>query len=93
VSDRCWLVNESGKLVDLDTDSKLDFHFDEMLDKVAEWKKQAAQDSSLLGNWVFIFNLFTVLFTTFFSGLYYKVYSVKQSLVYYIVYYFLSSGC
>lgn len=55
VSDRCWLVNESGKLVDLDTDSKLDFHFDEMLDKVAEWKKDAAQDSNLLGNLIFIF--------------------------------------
>jgi len=55
VSDRCWLVNESGKLVDLDTDSKLDFHFDEMLDKVAEWKKDAAQDSNLLGNLISIF--------------------------------------
>jgi len=55
VSDRCWLVNESGKLVDLETDSKLDFHFDEMLDKVAEWKKEAAQDSNLLGNLIVIF--------------------------------------
>ena len=49
MSDRCWLVNELGKLVDLDTDSKLDFHFDEMLDQVAEWKKQADKDSNLLG--------------------------------------------
>jgi len=53
VSDRCWLINESGKLVDLETDSKLDFHFDTILDQVAEWKKQADQDSNLLGNCIF----------------------------------------
>ena len=57
MSDRCWLVSESGKLVDLDTDSKLDLHFDEMLDRVAEWKKQADQDSNLLGSLGF-FNKF-----------------------------------
>ena len=50
MSDRCWLVDDSGKLVDIDVDSKLDFHFDNMLDKVADWKKQSKQDSSLLGN-------------------------------------------
>jgi len=49
VSDRCWLVDESGKLVDVDSDSKLDFHFDAMLDQVVEWKKQAHQDNDLLG--------------------------------------------
>jgi len=50
VSDRCWLVDEVGRLVDLETDSKLDIHFDEMLDRVTDWKKQADHDSSLLGN-------------------------------------------
>ena len=62
VSDRCWLVDEFGKLVDFDTDSKLDFHFDAMLDQVAEWKKQAHQDSSLLGN-----SDYSVLFSYFIS--------------------------
>ena len=48
LGDRYWLIDEHVRLVDLDTDSKLDFHFDKMLDQVAEWKKQADQDSSLL---------------------------------------------
>lgn len=61
MSDRCWLVDEHGKLVDLDTDSKLDFHFDEMLDQVVEWKKHAHQDTSLLGNLSFLFHYFTVV--------------------------------
>lgn len=55
MSDRCWLVDASGKLVDIDTDSKLDFHFDCMLDKVVEWKKHAPQDSNLLGKFRFLF--------------------------------------
>lgn len=60
MSDRCWLVDEHGKLVDLDTDSKLDFHFDEMLDQVVEWKKQAHQDTSLLGKWSILLHSFAL---------------------------------
>ncbi|XP_062598638.1 lysine-specific histone demethylase 2-like [Saccostrea cucullata] len=50
LSDRCELISEKGELVDQKTDSRMDFHFNAILDIIAEWRKgrELAQDTSLL---------------------------------------------
>ena len=52
ITDLCRLFDEEGKEVDGDIDRRIDFHFNAMLDNVAEWRKNKsqAQDINLLGN-------------------------------------------
>ena len=51
LSDSCELISEKGEAVDKQTDKRMDFHFNAILDIIAEWRKgrELAQDTSLLG--------------------------------------------
>ena len=49
IGDKCDLVEENGKVVDMETDERGDFHFNALLDAVAEWRKQTETDCSLGG--------------------------------------------
>lgn len=50
LSDRCKLISEKGEVVDQQIDSRMDFHFNAILDIIAEWRKgrELDQDASLL---------------------------------------------
>ena len=50
ILDRCDLLTESGSLTESDMDRRIDFHFNALLDNVAEWRKNRdmAQDTDLL---------------------------------------------
>ena len=47
IGDKCDLVEENGKVVDMEADERGDFHFNALLDAVAEWRKQTETDCSL----------------------------------------------
>ncbi len=50
IKDQCDLYDESGKMTDTNTDRRIDFHFNAMLDNVAEWRqKNHGKDVHLLG--------------------------------------------
>lgn len=49
VTDRCHLVLDSGRLVDPVREKRLEFHFNAMLDAVAQWRELGKPDRSLLG--------------------------------------------
>jgi hypothetical protein len=49
LSDKCPELTESGEIVDSELSSRMEFHFEAVLDQVAEWKKHAKTDASLLG--------------------------------------------
>ena len=48
--DRCQLLLDKGKLVDPVTDRRLDFHFNALLDVLAQWRKSGQPDVSLSGS-------------------------------------------
>lgn len=50
VKDRCDLFTSRGKCVEAQTDKRIDFHFNAMLDIIAEWRKNKdkAADVDLL---------------------------------------------
>lgn len=52
LSDRCTVMTESGEVVDTELENRMEFHFGAMLDQVAEWKKEAESDASLLGQFL-----------------------------------------
>ncbi len=57
IKDQCDLYDESGKMTDTNTDRRIDFHFNAMLDNVAEWRqKNHGKDVHLLGNAIYYFN-------------------------------------
>ena len=41
--ERCDLVEEDGSITDLALDKRVDFHFNAMLDAIAEWRKDKTQ--------------------------------------------------
>lgn len=53
IVDNCDLIDESGKVTDSLIDRRIDFHFNAMLDNVAEWRrnKQSKNDANLLGKY------------------------------------------
>ena len=56
ITEKCDLIDETGKVVDQQVDSRIDFHFNAMLDNIAEWRKdkEAVMDVNLLGRiWFF----------------------------------------
>lgn len=50
LSDSCEVINVNGELVDKQTDERMDFHFNAILDIIADWRKgkELTQDTSLL---------------------------------------------
>lgn len=49
IGDKCELIEEDGKLVCAATDERVDFHFNALLDAVADWRKHSEVDCSLGG--------------------------------------------
>lgn len=49
IGDKCELIEEDGSLVDVATDERVDFHFNALLDAVADWRKHSEVDCSLGG--------------------------------------------
>ena len=51
INDHCDLYEETGKITDGNTDRRIDYHFNAMLDIVAEWRQRAPsrKDVHLLG--------------------------------------------
>ena len=51
LEDKCQLYTESGQITEEHVDSRIDFHFNAMLDNVATWREDRLlnQDISLLG--------------------------------------------
>ena len=51
ITDKCGLIHESGVVTDGNVDRRIDFHFNAMLDIVADWRKNHSDDIdySLLG--------------------------------------------
>ena len=51
ITDKCGLIHESGVVTDGNVDRRIDFHFNAMLDIVADWRKNHSDDNdySLLG--------------------------------------------
>ena len=51
INDHCDLYEETGKITDGNTDRRIDYHFNAMLDNVAEWRQraQSRKDVHLLG--------------------------------------------
>ena len=49
IGDKCDLLEEDGKIVDMEMDERGDFHFNALLDAVADWRKQTDTDCSLEG--------------------------------------------
>lgn len=43
LGDRCDLIEEGGRVVDPTIDKSIDFHFNAMLDVVADWRKDKKQ--------------------------------------------------
>ncbi len=41
--ERCDLVQDDGSITDLALDKRVDFHFNAMLDAIAEWRKDKTQ--------------------------------------------------
>lgn len=62
LSDRCKLISEKGEVVDQQIDSRMDFHFNAILDIIAEWRKgrELDQDASLLSRFTEIFEYLIV---------------------------------
>lgn len=57
IGDKCELLEEDGRVIDTETDVRGDFHFNALLDAVADWRKQTVTDCSLGGaetSWWFI---------------------------------------
>lgn len=50
ISEKCYLINKTGQQVDDKIDSQMDFHFNAILDIIADWRrnKDPVQDLSLL---------------------------------------------
>ena len=49
ISSKCDLLTEDSKCVDSSTDSKVEFHFNALLDAIADQKKDGQEDQSLEG--------------------------------------------
>jgi len=49
LSEKCTELTEFGELIDGEISSRMEFHFEAMLDDVVKWKKHATTDASLLG--------------------------------------------
>lgn len=49
ISSKCDLLTEDGKCVDSSMDSKVEFHFNALLDAIADQKKDVPEDQSLEG--------------------------------------------
>ncbi|KAJ1200991.1 hypothetical protein NDU88_004809 [Pleurodeles waltl] len=45
--DRCDLIQEGGRITDPTLDKRMDFHFNAILDVVAEWRKDKTQDQDV----------------------------------------------
>lgn len=50
ITSKCDLLTEEGHCVDVSTDSKVEFHFNALLDAIAENREEALEDQSLEGN-------------------------------------------
>ena len=50
ITSKCDLLTEEGQCVDVSTDSKVEFHFNALLDAIAENREDASEDQSLEGN-------------------------------------------
>ena len=49
ISSKCDLLTEDGQCVDSSTDSKVEFHFNALLDAIADQKRDSPEDKSLEG--------------------------------------------
>ena len=67
IKDTCDLIDEQGKVIDSDMDRRIDFHFNAMLDIVAEWRKDKSsdRDDDLLGEIVVLRPWFPIFFLPF----------------------------
>ena len=52
ISSKCDLLTEDGLCVDSSTDSKVEFHFNALLDAIANQKGDSPEDKSLEGNFI-----------------------------------------
>ena len=50
ISSRCDLITEDGECVDSSRDSKVEFHFNALLDAIADQRTDSSEDKSLEGN-------------------------------------------
>ena len=50
MGDKCELIEEDGTVIDAETDERVEFHFNALLDAVAEWRRHSDVDCSLAGN-------------------------------------------
>ncbi|XP_022088783.1 lysine-specific histone demethylase 1B-like [Acanthaster planci] len=57
IQDRCHLLEGDGKLIDASLDRRVDFHFNAMLDAIAEWRKDKTHSNDVaLGKKLFEFH-------------------------------------
>ena len=49
ISSRCDLITEDGECVDSSHDSKVEFHFNALLDAIADQRTDSSEDKSLEG--------------------------------------------
>lgn len=52
ISSKCDLLTEDGLCVDSSTDSKVEFHFNALLDAIANQKGDSPEDKSLEGSFI-----------------------------------------
>lgn len=45
--EKCDLIQEGGRLTDPSIDKRMDFHFNAILDVVAEWRKDKGQQQDV----------------------------------------------
>ena len=52
MSDRCDIINDKGEIISNVADRRMDFHFNALLDIIADWRRNKTVDSdvNLLGN-------------------------------------------
>ena len=51
LSSKCDLLTEDGQCVEMSTDSKVEFHFNALLDAIAEHRTDVQEDQSLEGTY------------------------------------------
>ena len=49
IGDNCELLDEDGSPIDAETDEKVNFHFNALLDAIADWRRHSQEDFSLGG--------------------------------------------
>lgn len=59
IGEKCDLYEANGSLASIEYDQRVDFHFNAMLDSIAEWRKGQTEDSSLYDKLMEMHNSFS----------------------------------